>query len=392
MPELPLINTIVLKIASRCNIDCTYCYEYNRGDESWRRKPKSFSSENARALAVRINEYSLLTGVSSFNISLHGGEPTLVGATALRSILCNLRDHCSVKLRFGMQTNGTLLKDDLIEVLKEFSVRVAVSLDGGPRHNRFRVDHKGQPTWARAVDGINRLKEADLFSGIQAVIDLSSDPGDVMEVLLGFDPPEIELGQPFGTYDNPPAIPAGGMTLGRWLCGAFDKWTSSPRGGKSKVIILQDVLVAILTGHSNSEWFSNKPPGYIIVSTDGSFEGLDTLKVVGDEGRVLGLHLSSSSINDALMHPRIRERQELSIARPTSCRDCAILEWCNGGYYPTRYRKENGFDNPSIYCADWKLLFTHVGYWIAVNHDDPIIQNNVRNIIETLRRKDLVDV
>jgi uncharacterized protein len=291
-----------------------------------------------------------------------------------------------------MQTNGTLIKDDLIEVLKEFSVRVAVSLDGGPRHNRFRVDHKGRPTWERAIEGINRLKGANLFSGIQVVIDLSSDPGDVLDVLLGFDPPEIELGQPFGTYDNPPALLAGAMTLGRWLCGAFDKWISSPRGEKTKVIILQDVLVAILTGQANSEWFSNKPPGYIIVSTDGCFEGLDTLKVAGDEGRVLGLHLSSSSIKDALMHPRIREREELSIARPNGCRDCAILEWCNGGYYPTRYSKKNGFDNPSIYCADWKLLFTHISDWIIRNHDDPIVQNNVRNTIETLRRKDLVDV
>jgi hypothetical protein len=34
---------VVLKVAERCNIDCTYCYMFNKGDESFRRKPKQLS-------------------------------------------------------------------------------------------------------------------------------------------------------------------------------------------------------------------------------------------------------------------------------------------------------------------------------------------------------------
>ena len=33
------VDTILLKVASRCNINCTYCYVYNMGDSAWKRMP-----------------------------------------------------------------------------------------------------------------------------------------------------------------------------------------------------------------------------------------------------------------------------------------------------------------------------------------------------------------
>jgi len=340
---------------------------------------------NAKLLANRISEYSREVGITKFNISLHGGEPTLIGANNLREILQEIQENCTATVRFGMQSNGTLITDEMSDVLSKFSVRVAISLDGDTNHNRFRIDHHGKPTWSRAVEGLNKVKQAGLFSGIQVVIDQSSDPVEVLDALFALSPPEIELGQPFGTHDNPPVFQAGAMSLGDWLCRAFDHWTSSPLGAHTKVTILTDVLVSILTGKANSEWFSNKPAGYLIVSANGSYEGLDTLKVVGEDGRILGLNLASSKITDALEHKKIREREELSLARPTGCQKCPIIDWCNGGYYPTRHKKDTGFDNPSIYCADWKVLFNHVGDWVLENYPDHKEMMSLRHTLNTLK-------
>ena len=364
------INTVVLKIASRCNINCTYCYEYNRGDSSWLSKPKRLSTADAHLLAVRISEYSQIHGLKAFNISLHGGEPTIIGAPALEEIMNEIRDNSRVEIRFGMQTNGTLINDQMIDVLKRNNVRVAVSLDGGAEENSFRLDHKGRQTRQKAVAGLGKIKDAGLFSGIQAVINLSSDPRHVLEDLASFNPPEIELGQPFGTHDNRPELPADGSGLGRWLLDAFNFWVTSKELRKTKVIILHEALTAVLTDRPNSEWFPNRPPGYIVVSTDGTYEGLDTLKVAGQNGRVLGLNLREHSISQALDHPNIRERERLSVVRPSACQSCSILDWCNGGYYPTRFSVANGFDNKSIYCEDWKEFFFGLGKWVLDNHVD----------------------
>jgi uncharacterized protein len=33
---------------------------------------------------------------------------------------------------------------------------------------------------------------------------------------------------------------------------------------------------------------------------------------------------------------------------------------CGGGYLPHRFSKANGFDNPSVYCADLLKLIEHI--------------------------------
>lgn len=36
------------------------------------------------------------------------------------------------------------------------------------------------------------------------------------------------------------------------------------------------------------------------------------------------------------------------------------MDVCGGGLRVNRYRPENGFDNPSCYCADLRALIEHV--------------------------------
>jgi uncharacterized protein len=33
---------------------------------------------------------------------------------------------------------------------------------------------------------------------------------------------------------------------------------------------------------------------------------------------------------------------------------------CGGGYLPHRFSKENGYDNPSVYCDDLYAAFEHI--------------------------------
>jgi molybdenum cofactor biosynthesis enzyme MoaA len=39
----PALDWIVLKVTQRCNLNCDYCYVYNRGDDSWRGRPAFIS-------------------------------------------------------------------------------------------------------------------------------------------------------------------------------------------------------------------------------------------------------------------------------------------------------------------------------------------------------------
>jgi len=359
------IGAVILKVASPCNLNCTYCYEYNRGDDSWKAKPKALALETARLIGKRVLEYANSRGLKEFQFNLHGGEPLLIGAKGIDALIAELRASCSpLALRFGMQTNGTLVTDEIAALLVAHGVKVGVSLDGDFRANRLRVDHQGRGTWERAVAGIGLLKRAGCLSGIQAVIDLDSEPETVLDAIAAFAPPEIELGQPFGCHDNPPGSGETRYSLGAWLTRAFDHWRASAALAGTRITVLAEAVRAVITERSTSEWFASLPPGYIVIATDGAYEGLDTLKVVGSAGRVLGMSVGSHSIDDALEHPYIRMRAN-GPQLPTDCGGCAIAPWCSGGYYPSRYGRGRGFDNPTIYCEDMKVLFRHVAMAVA---------------------------
>jgi uncharacterized protein len=351
----PVIHTIILKVVAPCNLNCTYCYEYNRGDDTWKTKPKSIEPETARKVAARIAEHVQQHGLTHFNVNLHGGEPMMLGAKGLERTIMAIKEAApGVRLRLGMQTNATLTSDAIIEVLRRHQVSVGASLDGSEFANRYRIDHRGRESWRRATAGIRKLADAGLLAGIQSVINLDSDPGETLDTLHGLGARLIELGQPFGNHSNPPLL-SPKRTLGQWLAQAFDYWIHQDALARVRIPVLEDAMLTILTGRSTSDWFPSAPPGYIVVATDGAFEGLDTLKVVGREGREFQLDVDNTSIDQVVHHPFIVARSENKMC--DTCQACAIKDWCHGGYYPTRFSKENGFDNPSFYCSDWKFLF-----------------------------------
>ena len=88
-PQHNNLNTFIVKFASPCNLNCTYCYEYNTGDDSWKSKPKYFSLENAILLNKRLKEYLVKTEHNYINIIGHGGEPLLMGAEKLNILFEN---------------------------------------------------------------------------------------------------------------------------------------------------------------------------------------------------------------------------------------------------------------------------------------------------------------
>ena len=73
-------SSFVLKVASRCNLNCDYCYMYQHADQTWRNKPKCLSEHHQELFAKRLNEYVTAKNLQHVLIIYHGGEPLLFGA------------------------------------------------------------------------------------------------------------------------------------------------------------------------------------------------------------------------------------------------------------------------------------------------------------------------
>jgi uncharacterized protein len=362
-------STCIVKVVSPCNLNCTYCYEYNRGDETWRNRPVRISKDVVEKLAERINEHSELHAIKQFNINAHGGEPFLLTANGLEMFYSTLlgKINPQIKLNFGLQTNATLATEKIIDVLNKYKVSVGVSMDGYDKANEFRINHKGEDSFEAIHKGALLIKEkAKYFSGFLCVINVNSDPVKVLDYFKSFNPPTLDLLQPFGNWDNLPHNDTVGK-LGDWLSRAFHHYVTESGFEKIKIRILDDALKTVLGGKPSVDWFGNIEPDYFIVTTDGNYEGLDTLKVVGTIGRELNLSVSDTSIEQIRQSDFIAMRSLGMEQTANECQDCHIFKWCGGGYLPTRFSKENNFKNTSIYCEDLKLLFRNVALWCNEN-------------------------
>src|SRR5262245_13138325 len=114
-PAFP-IHSFIWKVASRCNLNCTYCYVYNRSDHRWRRQPKLMSVTTARRAAQRVRDHCERHGKHDAAIIFHGGEPLLGGLGHIAELVETIEgvfEHSAVHLRLGMQSNGLLFTPEI---------------------------------------------------------------------------------------------------------------------------------------------------------------------------------------------------------------------------------------------------------------------------------------
>src|SRR6202035_5478099 len=116
----------LLKVASRCNLNCTYCYVFNMGDDAWRSQPKKMAERVESAAVAELGALSLAQQ-RPFSVVLHGGEPLLLGPERLNGLFASLRVALSPQHGIHLQTNGVLLSERVLDICGEFDVGISIS-------------------------------------------------------------------------------------------------------------------------------------------------------------------------------------------------------------------------------------------------------------------------
>jgi len=349
----------ILKVHSRCNLSCSYCYVYEMADQGWRGLPKRMSRLVVGKAVERIAEHVERHGLTDVDVILHGGEPLLAGAKWLVDLVGLLRTHVPAQVNVAVQTNGTLLDRPMLTTLKSLGIRVGVSLDGDAeatgRHRRYANGRNSFDAVATGLDLLQSPEFRDCYSGILCTIDVGNDPLSTYEALLKFSPPALDLLLPHANWSSVPP----GTVHADWLISVFERWYTAPR--QETRIRLFSELIQLILGHPGEvEGLGLLPSTLIVVDTDGSIKQLDSLSSAYPGAADTGLDVISDSFDDALDHPTTVARQIGADALSQQCRACPVMEICGGGLYPHRFLDGEGFRHPSVYCEDLFKLITHV--------------------------------
>lgn len=360
------IDTVLIKVASRCNINCSYCYVYNLGDTGWAQMPKLISPDTLQATAEALSRL-LSDQTHGFAVVLHGGEPLLLGPKRMAQVLSTLRAALPSSCTLNIQTNGMLISDEILEICAVHECSLSVSLDGPAEiHDRWRLGHFGQPTHDRVLRGIDKLRRhpysASLFSGLLAVIDPTSSPSAVYQHLKSLHPPSIDFLYRDGNHSN---LPPGKRSFhsaeyGRWLCDLFDIYFTD--SAPPKIRLLDDLTKLILGGKSQKEGVGLTDFGILVIDTDGTIAKNDTLK---SSYNGADRFLNAWSVHDNHLSELTRSDEFAkfhALQRPTSkrCATCPELSVCGGGMPLHRWSNELAYENPSIYCSDQLHLIGHI--------------------------------
>jgi uncharacterized protein len=358
------VDTVLLKTASRCNLNCTYCYVYNMGDDAWRFQPKRMSPAVVDAVVDELGQLSHAQD-HPLSVVLHGGEPLLLGSSAMSRLIGDLRKSLRDDAGIHVQTNAVLLSDVFIDLFAEHDVGVSISFDG-PVHDANRLDRRGRGSHDRVAEGIARLRSHPagdrIFSGLLAVVDPSSDPVAVYRALKATGAPGFDFlyrdgnhtTLPFGKSDRT------STEYGEWMIRLADCYIADP--DPPRVRILDDLLRLILGGQGQKEGVGLTEYGILVIDTDGTVTKNDTLKAGHGGGDRFGdaYSITERRLQDYLATEDVLTYYELQEPCSNQCRRCPEINVCGGGMPTHRWSEENGYDNPTIFCADQLALIGHL--------------------------------
>ncbi len=110
---------LMLLVTNDCNLNCVYCYRDKHS--------------KIQDMPFEIAEKSLILAGSSkdyFHVQLTGGEPLL--NPELIEKIARFIYKKNLPASIGVQTNGVLLDNALINLFKRYKIQVSISIDGPP--------------------------------------------------------------------------------------------------------------------------------------------------------------------------------------------------------------------------------------------------------------------
>lgn len=162
---------LTLFVDHQCNLRCTYCYN---GDHFTRRMDED-TVRKSIALALERKPRHV-------DFSFFGGEP-LIHLDLVRDAIEQMERSITAMpgprptMRVILNTNGTLVNDEVIELLKHRTTTVFVSLDGDREtHDKYRLNAGGKGSYDDVLRGIRRMRDGGIGFQIVSVVSVATAP------------------------------------------------------------------------------------------------------------------------------------------------------------------------------------------------------------------------
>ena len=392
----PAFHLLAKPTGATCNLDCAYCFFLSKE----MLYPGSRFRMADELLETYVRQLIEAHRVPEVTIAWQGGEPTMMGLDFFRRSVAHVEKHRrpGMRVEYTIQTNGTLIDDELAAFFHEHDFLVGISIDGpAEMHDAYRVDKGGAPTFDRVMRGLDLLRKHGVeYNALTTLHHANADhPVEVYRFLrddcgvrfMQFIPiierlpapaidvpleslelaPGLALKAPWVSWRDRPLYRQEGELVtdrsvtaeqyGSFLVGVFEEWVRRDIG--NVYVQMFDVALAAWYGEPSGLCIHSETCGNALaLEHNGDLYSCDHFV---EEAYRLG-NITETPMAELVASERQRafglaKRETL----PRYCLACDVRFACHGGCPKDRFiRTPNGEQGLSYLCAGYTAFFHHV--------------------------------
>jgi uncharacterized protein len=382
----PGFHLLAKPSGSTCNIDCTYCFFLSKEALY----PNDRNRMSPATLEVYLKQLLESHRTPHVTVAWQGGEPTLMKLEFFRHAVALVEQHRrpGQVVKHTFQTNGLLLDDDWCAFFKEHDFLVGLSVDG-PReiHDTYRVDRRGQGTFHLVMRAWEYLRKHEVEFNVLCTVN-AANQGHGRAVYRFF---RDELGAKWiqfipiverateqtieianrgwseqagkkrllytqtGTLVTERTV--GPRQYGQFLIDVFEEWVRHDIGR----VYVQLFDVTLEAFYGRHQLCIHAPTcGYgPALEHNGDLYSCDHF--VEPKYKLGNIHQTHmlEMIASAEQRKFGNDKRDTLTAQ---CRNCKVLNWCNGGCPKDRFaQSRDGEPGQNYLCAGLELFFMHTG-------------------------------
>jgi uncharacterized protein len=348
--------SLLIKPASAdCNLACEYCF--------YLKKAGLYPEQNVHRMSDEVLERLVRSYMETdqpvYSFGWQGGEPTLMGADFFRKVTDYQQRYGKPGARVanGLQTNATLVDDELAGHLGEYQFLVGVSIDGPAElHDAYRRTRADKPSHHLAMRGVERLRRHNVEVNVLVLVSQANvrHAQEVYRYLKGEGftymqfIPCVEF-MPDGSASD---FSITGPEWGAFLNGIYDEWY--PNDVRTVSVRHHDALVAFfLDGSRHMCTMGGKCDAYFVVEHNGDIYPCDFF-VEPD------LKVGNVATDDWATLERRPVRNKFAVRKASwieACTSCPHLPYCSGDCIKHREHAPDG--DGSWLCAGWRAFYDY---------------------------------
>jgi len=163
---------IVIFITDNCNLACVYC--------KYAELTQTHFTQKTEIEVILHTLSKLVFNKRRVAVTFQGGEPLLCHRDLERICAFLTGTYPDILFSFSLQSNGTVVNDEVLQLLSNYNMTVGVTIDGEQQlHDRSRPFKNGNGSFSTILEHLQLFQDRKICYGVLSVI---REPDTLMEL------------------------------------------------------------------------------------------------------------------------------------------------------------------------------------------------------------------